>query len=93
MAADLGSLVNAKPPTSFKDALNLLGTALVAGLRISEPLASGASLTLSAENLANRLYRSTSDRLGPPATVALRWRVPLGPGTPAGAAAQECRLP
>lgn len=80
---------------TYSDDLNTdpLGTALVAGLRISEPLASGASLTLSAENLANRLYRSTSDRLGPPATVALRWRVPLGPGTPAGAAAQECRLP
>jgi 4-hydroxy-3-polyprenylbenzoate decarboxylase len=35
VAADLGSLVNAKPPTSFKEALSLLGTAL--DLRHAKP--------------------------------------------------------
>jgi 4-hydroxy-3-polyprenylbenzoate decarboxylase len=35
LAAELGSLVNAKPPTSFKEALGLLGTAL--DLRHAKP--------------------------------------------------------
>jgi len=35
LAADLGSLVNAKPPASFKEALSLLGTAL--DLRHAKP--------------------------------------------------------
>jgi 4-hydroxy-3-polyprenylbenzoate decarboxylase len=35
VAADLGSLVNAKPPTSFKEAVKLLGTAL--DLRHAKP--------------------------------------------------------
>src|SRR5664279_532942 len=35
VAADLGSLVKAKPPTSFKEALSLLGTAL--DLRHAKP--------------------------------------------------------
>src|ERR1035441_8682327 len=34
-AAELGSLVNAKPPTSFREALSLLGTAL--DLRHAKP--------------------------------------------------------
>ncbi len=79
---------------TYADDLNLdpLGAALVAGIRLSAPLAGGASLTLSAENLADRLYRSTSDRLGPPAAVSLRWRVPLGAAA-APSPPGECLLP
>jgi outer membrane receptor protein involved in Fe transport len=80
---------------TYADDLNAdpLGTAFVAGARISAPLANGASLTLGAENLANRQYRATSDRLGPPPTVTLRWRVPFGAGSSGDGAAQDCRLP
>jgi len=55
-----------------------LGSALLVGVRITTPLASGASLTLAAENLTNRQYLSSVDRLGPPASVSLRLAVPLG---------------
>lgn len=80
---------------TYADDLNAdpLGTALVAGARISAPLANGASLTLGAENLANRQYRATSDRLGPPPTMTLRWRIPFGASAPSDVGAQDCRLP
>jgi outer membrane receptor protein involved in Fe transport len=78
---------------TYADDLNLdpLGAALVAGVRLTAPLRSGAALTLSAESLADRSYRASSDRLGPPPTVALRLRVPLGAS--GAAAPTECRVP
>ena len=66
--------------TAYADDLNTqpLGSALLVGARVSAPLANGATLTLSAENLTNRSYLSSQDRLGPPASVMLRLAVPLG---------------
>jgi len=65
---------------AFADDLNTqpLGSALLIGARVTAPLGGGATLTLSAENLTNRLYLSSQDRLGPPASVMLRLAVPLG---------------
>ncbi len=79
---------------TYADDLNLdpLGAALVASIRLAAPLPGGASVALSAENFADRLYRSTSDRLGPPPTLMLNWRVPLGPPRSAGDAGGECPL-
>jgi outer membrane receptor protein involved in Fe transport len=65
---------------AFADDLNTqpLGSALLLGARVSAPLRSGATLTLAAENLTNRQYLSSQDRLGPPSSVSLRLAVPLG---------------
>ncbi len=66
--------------TAYADDLNTqpLGSALLLGARVSAPLANGATLTLSGENLTNRVYLSSVDRIGPPASVMLRLVVPLG---------------
>jgi outer membrane receptor protein involved in Fe transport len=72
---------------AYADDLNTqpLGSALLLGAHVSAPLASGATLTLDAENLTNRVYLSSVDRLGPPAAVSLRLAVPIGarPAAPA----------
>jgi len=69
---------------AFADDLNTqpLGSALLLGARVSAPLRSGATLTLAAENLTNRQYLSSQDRLGPPSSVSLRLAVPLGMRAP-----------
>jgi outer membrane receptor protein involved in Fe transport len=66
--------------TAYADDLNTqpLGSALLIGARVTAPVGNGATLTLSAENLTNRRYLSSQDRLGPPASVMLRLAVPLG---------------
>ncbi len=66
---------------AYADDLNTqpLGSALVLGAHVTTPLASGAQLTFDAENVTNRIYLSSVDRLGPPAAVSLRLTVPLGP--------------
>ncbi|HEX3464321.1 MAG TPA: TonB-dependent receptor [Candidatus Elarobacter sp.] len=68
---------------AFADDTNTqpLGSALLIGARVTAPLANGATLTFSAENLTNRLYLSSQDRLGPPASVMLRLAIPLGART------------
>ncbi|HEY0615355.1 MAG TPA: TonB-dependent receptor [Candidatus Elarobacter sp.] len=66
---------------AYADDLNTqpLGKALLIGFRIGAPLANGATLSLAAENLTDREYLSSVDRLGPPSSVTLRLAVPLGP--------------
>ena len=72
---------------AYADDLNTepLGSALVIGAHVTAPLASGATLTFDAENLTNRIYLSSVDRLGPPAAVSVRLTVPVGarPDAPA----------
>jgi outer membrane receptor protein involved in Fe transport len=76
---------------AYADDLNTqpLGSALLVGARVTAPLAAGATLTLSAENLTNRIYLSSVDRLGPPSSVMLRLAVPVGTHT-ANAPAPRC---
>jgi outer membrane receptor protein involved in Fe transport len=66
---------------AYADDLNTepLGHALLVGGRISAPLADGATVTLSVENLTNRSYLTSVDRLGEPSSVTLRASFPLGP--------------
>ncbi|HEY0395428.1 MAG TPA: TonB-dependent receptor [Candidatus Elarobacter sp.] len=65
---------------AYADDLNTqpLRSALLIGARVTAPLANGASITLAAENLTNRQYLSSVDRLGPPSSISLRLTVPLG---------------
>ena len=65
---------------AFADDLNTepLNSALLIGAHVTTPLASGATLTLDAENLTNRVYLSSVDRLGPPGSLNLRVTFPLG---------------
>jgi outer membrane receptor protein involved in Fe transport len=76
---------------AYADDLNTqpLGSALLVGARVTAPLAAGATLTLAAENLTNRIYLSSVDRLGPPASVTLRLAVPVGTRA-ANASAPRC---
>ena len=72
---------------AYADDLNTqpLGSALLLGARVTAPLSAGATLTLAAENLTNRIYLSSVDRLGPPAAVTLRLAIPVGSQTPSAA--------
>ncbi|HEX3551498.1 MAG TPA: TonB-dependent receptor [Candidatus Elarobacter sp.] len=71
---------------AYADDLNTqpLGSALLLGAHVDVPLPSGATLTVDAENLTDRIYLSSVDRLGPPAAVSVRLAVPIGarPGAP-----------
>ena len=70
---------------TYADDLNAqpLGNALLIGARVTTPLAGGATLTIAAENLTNRQYLSSVDRLGPPAAITVRLAVPIGTRTAA----------
>jgi len=65
---------------AYADDLNTqpLGHALLIGGKISTPLAAGGTLTLSVENLTDRTYLSSVDRLAEPSAVTLRASFPLG---------------
>lgn len=69
---------------AYADDLNTqpLGAALLLGARVTAPLGNGATLTLAAENLTDRIYLSSVDRLGAPASVTLRLSMPVGTRTP-----------
>ena len=66
---------------AYADDLNTepLGHALLVGGRISAPLATVGTLTLSVENLTNRTYLTSVDRLAEPSSVTLRASFPFGP--------------
>ena len=55
-----------------------LGTALLIGGRITLHAADGSALSLAVDNLADRVYLTSVDRLGPPSSVTLRLSVPFG---------------
>jgi len=66
--------------TAYADDVNtqLLNRVLLIGARAAAPLGDGGTLTLSVENLTDRIYLSSIDRLGPPAALTLRATFPLG---------------
>ncbi|HEY8315214.1 MAG TPA: TonB-dependent receptor [Candidatus Baltobacteraceae bacterium] len=66
---------------TYADDLNSspLGTAIVIGARLRLPLADGAAIVLSGDNLTSARYLSSVDRLGPPALVSLGFQLPIGP--------------
>lgn len=78
---DYGFVTTYLGPT-YADDLNMqpLGTAVVFGLHVSAPVGRGVRATLAADNLSAQTYRSSLDRLGPPPTVSVGLRVPLGTG-------------
>ena len=55
-----------------------LGTALLVGARLTLRSADGTALSLAVDNLADKLYLTSVDRLGPPASVTLRLSIPVG---------------
>jgi vitamin B12 transporter len=76
---------------AFADDLNTepLNPALLLGLRLTAPVAGSSTISLSADNLTDRVYLSSVDRLGPPATYTVRWQTFFGRGA-AQAARPSC---
>jgi outer membrane receptor protein involved in Fe transport len=66
---------------AYADDLNTepLGHALLVGGKVSVPLPAGGALTLQVENLTNRVYLTSVDRLAEPSSVTLRASFPFGP--------------
>jgi outer membrane receptor protein involved in Fe transport len=66
---------------TYADDLNAepLGTAALLGAHASVPLASGATLNLTADNLTDARYLSSIDRYGPPAIISVGVALPIGP--------------
>lgn len=85
-----GSLELSYSGPTFADDLERqpLGSALLIGGRLTLHDARGDALSLAVDNLADRVYLTSVDRLGPPASVTLRLSVPVGarpPVTPGAA--------
>jgi len=55
-----------------------LGSAVLVGGRLTLRAAGGAALSLAVDNLADKVYLTSVDRAGPPASVTLRVSVPVG---------------
>ncbi|HEY6235814.1 MAG TPA: TonB-dependent receptor, partial [Candidatus Elarobacter sp.] len=55
-----------------------LGSAVLVGGRLTLRAADGTALSLAVDNLADRVYLTSVDRIGPPASVTLRLSVPVG---------------
>lgn len=55
-----------------------LGSAFLVGGRISWRAQDGTTLSLAVENLADKVYLTSVDRLGAPSSVTLRLAVPVG---------------
>jgi outer membrane receptor protein involved in Fe transport len=55
-----------------------LGSALLVGGRLTLRAADGTALSLAVDNLADKVYLTSVDRIGPPASVTLRLSVPVG---------------
>jgi outer membrane receptor protein involved in Fe transport len=55
-----------------------LGNTMLIGGRLTLHASDGSSLSLAVDNLADRVYLTSVDRLGPPSSVTLRVTVPVG---------------
>lgn len=55
-----------------------IGTAFLVGGRLDLHGPGGTTLSLAVDNLADRVYLTSIDRLGPPSSVTLRLSVPVG---------------
>jgi outer membrane receptor protein involved in Fe transport len=77
---------------AYADDLQLqpLGQALLLGGRLTLRGADGTALSLAIDNLADRVYLTSVDRLGPPSSVTLRLSVPFGPRVSAKARVSGC---
>ena len=66
--------------TAFADDLERqpLGRALLLGGRLTVHTDDGTAFSLAIDNLADRVYLTSIDRLGPPSSVTLRVSVPFG---------------
>src|SRR5581483_318638 len=67
-----------------------LGQAFLIGGRLTLHGGDGSSLSLAVDNLADRVYLTSIDRLGPPSSVTLRATVPIGRRA-GGAPLADCR--
>lgn len=56
-----------------------LGSAVLIGGRLSLRAADGTTISLAVDNLADKVYLTSIDRLGAPSSVTLRVSLPLGP--------------
>jgi len=65
---------------TFADDLNTepLDSALLVGFRVSAPVSRTSSLALSGDNVTNRQYLSSIDRIGLPSIYSLRWETRFG---------------
>jgi outer membrane receptor protein involved in Fe transport len=65
---------------AYADDLNTepLGSALVIGGRVSAPLGANGTITLLVQNLTDRQYLTSVDRLAEPSAVTLRATFPIG---------------
>jgi iron complex outermembrane receptor protein len=64
-----------------------LGSAVLVGGRLTLRAADGTALSLAVDNLADKVYLTSVDRIGPPASVTLRLSVPVGARAPLSAGA------
>jgi outer membrane receptor protein involved in Fe transport len=55
-----------------------IGTAFLVGARVTWQSPSGTSVALGLDNLTDRVYLTTIDRLGPPSSLTLRVIQPIG---------------
>ncbi|MEO7039642.1 MAG: TonB-dependent receptor [Candidatus Elarobacter sp.] len=55
-----------------------LGSALLVGGRLTLHAANGVALSLAVDNLADKVYLTSVDRVGPPSSITLRLSVPVG---------------
>ena len=55
-----------------------LGSALLVGGRLTLRGADGSALSLAVDNLTDKVYLTSVDRIGPPASVTLRLTLPVG---------------
>ena len=62
-----------------------LGSAVLVGGRVTLRGADGTALSLAVDNLADKVYLTSVDRIGPPASVTLRLSLPVGARTRASA--------
>ncbi|HTJ26358.1 MAG TPA: TonB-dependent receptor [Candidatus Limnocylindria bacterium] len=68
-----------------------IGTAFLVGGRLDVHGPGGSTISLAVDNLADRVYLTSIDRLGPPSSVTLRLSAPVGAGArPAAAPAAVC---
>ncbi len=69
-----------------------LGSAVLVGGRLTLRGADGTALSLAIDNLTDKVYLTSVDRLGPPSSLSLRLTVPVGT-RPSGPSPAACSTP
>jgi outer membrane receptor protein involved in Fe transport len=85
----IGALEFSYSGPTFADSLQQqpIGTAFLVGARVTWQTPSGTSVALGLDNLTDRVYLTTIDRLGPPSSLTLRVTQPIGARVKAARAA------